>query len=48
MLMDLMHGMGFAALLRLHQAGHDPVAAFNVLVDDLRNGDSNGTRRDTA
>ena len=44
MLMDLMHGMGFAALLRLHHAGHDPVAAFNVLVDDLRNGDSGGTR----
>jgi AcrR family transcriptional regulator len=44
MLIDLMHGMGFAALLRLHHAGHDPVAAFNVLVADLRNGDSGDTR----
>lgn len=36
MLIDLLHGMGFAALLGLHHAGHDPVAAFHVLVDDLR------------
>jgi len=43
-----MHGMGFAALLRLHHAGHDPVAAFNVLVDDLRNASGGSTRRGAA
>ena len=48
MLIDLMHGMGFAALLRLHHAGHDPVAAFNVLVDDLRNASGGSTRRGAA
>ena len=46
MMIDSMHGMGFAALLGLHPAGHDPVSAFNVLVDDLRCGD--GARRGVA
>jgi AcrR family transcriptional regulator len=48
MLIDLMHGMGFAALLRLHHAGHEPVVAFNVLVDDLRNASGGSTRRGAA
>ena len=48
MLTDLMHGMSFAALLRLHHSGHDPVAAFNVLVDDLRSRDGGSTRRGAA
>jgi AcrR family transcriptional regulator len=47
-LMDLMHGMGFAALLGLHHAGHDTVAAFNTLVDDLRVRGSAGVRRGVA
>jgi hypothetical protein len=35
-LTDLLHGMGFAALLGLQHPAYDHVGAFGTLIDDLR------------
>lgn len=35
-LIDLIHGMGYAALLGLHQSRHSPAAAFAAVIDQLR------------